>query len=203
MYTHVHVYRKRQQSGTSVHGAILRGKDRILNHLEPCPNELIFKRRSKERERVRKERRANSKLAFPFSSFFFLSREGLLKIVAQNRLSPIPSPTFPHSRIFSRVVGHVSTIKKTLSVGKWDARETASCNNSLGRSGRVVHEEEVTSKVTPLKVNCRNTWCRPPSPCSFHPPSFTRFGWKGLKNIDSPQHSSKSTTKSVNVESTL
>lgn len=202
MYTHVHVYRKRQQSGTSVHGAILREKDRILNHLEPCPNELIFKRRSKERESQKREA-SEFKARVSLFFFFFLSREGLLKIVAQNRLSPIPSPTFPHSRIFSRVVGHVSTIKKTLSVGKWDARETASCNNSLGRSGRVVHEEEVTSKVTPLKVNCRNTWCRPPSPCSFHPPSFTRFGWKGLKNIDSPQHSSKSTTKSVNVESTL
>lgn len=99
--THTYMYIGKDSSQqTSVHGAILRGKDRILNHLEPCPNELIFKRRSKERERETKERRANSKLAFPFSSFFFIKRRAFENCRAKPSLPNPIADVSPFSYFF-------------------------------------------------------------------------------------------------------
>lgn len=76
--THTYMYIGKDSSQqTSVHGAILRGKDRILNHLEPCPNELIFKRRSKERDREREKREASEfKARVSFFFFFFYQEKG-------------------------------------------------------------------------------------------------------------------------------
>lgn len=148
MYTHtyiiyIYMYIEKDSSrGTSViRGGVLRGKDRILNYLQP-EWILIFKNVSSLSLFLftKRRRRAFEKCRVSLSN----------PIADVSPPSPLSAPS-PLSPILVFFPGHVSTIKKTLSVGKWDARETASCNNFLREWPATALHEERRKRRQPRK----------------------------------------------------
>lgn len=134
---YIYVYRERQQSGYKCYSWRRITRKGQNFELSPTRMNINFQKRF-------------------FSLFFSSPREEEegepLKSVAflSNPIADV-SPPSPLSPILVFFPGHVSTIKKTLSVGKWDARETASCNNFLREWPATALHEERRKRRQPRK----------------------------------------------------